>query len=70
MWATHPEMAKRWEEETPEGSKLPEKASSKKKPVREQIKLAIGSLVGSHSLIDDVILELLNEDENEAQTDL
>jgi hypothetical protein len=26
MWATHPEMAKRWEAETPKG-KLPEKVT-------------------------------------------
>lgn len=29
MWATHPEMAKRWEAETPHG-KLPEHAKKKK----------------------------------------
>jgi hypothetical protein len=30
MWATHPEMAKRWEEHTPKGTKLPEKVEHKK----------------------------------------
>ena len=29
MWATHPEMAKRWEEHTPKGTKLPERVSPK-----------------------------------------
>lgn len=27
MWATHPTMARRWEEHTPKGKKLPEKVS-------------------------------------------
>ena len=34
MWATHPEMAKRWEKETPKGKKLPEKV--KRKPKRKK----------------------------------
>jgi len=29
MWATHPEMAERWEEHTPKGKKLPEKVHTK-----------------------------------------
>lgn len=31
MYAQHPEMAKRWEEETPKGKKLPEKVKPKSK---------------------------------------
>jgi hypothetical protein len=31
MHATHPEMAKRWEKETPPGRKLPKKAPKKAK---------------------------------------
>jgi hypothetical protein len=31
MHATHPEMAKKWEKETPKGKKLPEKKKAKKK---------------------------------------
>lgn len=30
MWATKPEMALRWERETPKGKKLPEKVKKKK----------------------------------------
>jgi len=30
MWANNPEMAKRWEKETPKGKKLPEHAKPKK----------------------------------------
>lgn len=30
MYATHPEMAKRWEKETPKTNKLPERKSPKK----------------------------------------
>jgi hypothetical protein len=29
MWATHPEMAERWEKETPKGKKLPEHKKKK-----------------------------------------
>ena len=35
MYATHPEMAKRWEKETPKGKKLPEKAKAKSKSRRK-----------------------------------
>jgi hypothetical protein len=31
MYANHPEMAKRWEKETPKGKRLPEKAPAGKK---------------------------------------
>jgi hypothetical protein len=31
MYANKPEMAKRWEKETPKGKKLPEKVPAKKK---------------------------------------
>jgi hypothetical protein len=31
MYATHPEMAKEWEKETPKGKKLPKKVTTKKK---------------------------------------
>jgi len=31
MHATHPEMAKRWEKETPKGKKLPEKKKPRSK---------------------------------------
>lgn len=31
MHATHPEMAKEWEEHTPKGKKLPKKVAKKKK---------------------------------------
>jgi hypothetical protein len=31
MHATHPQMAKRWEEETPKGKKLPKKVTPKAK---------------------------------------
>jgi len=31
MWATHPEMAREWEKETPKGKKLPKYAPRKKK---------------------------------------
>ena len=30
MWANHPDMAKRWEAETPKGKKLPEHVKKKK----------------------------------------
>ena len=29
MWATHPQMAKQWEEHTPKGKKLPLKVRKK-----------------------------------------
>jgi len=29
MWATHPEMARQWEEHTPKGAKLPKKVKKK-----------------------------------------
>jgi hypothetical protein len=29
-WATDPETARKWEDETPKGKKLPERVSSKK----------------------------------------
>ena len=29
MWATKPDMAKKWEEHTPKGKKLPEKVTKK-----------------------------------------
>lgn len=29
MYATHPEMAKQWQEETPKGKKLPKKVGKK-----------------------------------------
>jgi len=31
LWATNPEMAKKWEKETPKGKKLPNKVKKKKK---------------------------------------
>lgn len=31
MWANKPKMARRWEDHTPKGVKLPEKAPAKKK---------------------------------------
>lgn len=30
MWANNPEMAKRWEKETPKGKKLPKKKGGRK----------------------------------------
>ena len=32
MHANEPEMAEKWEKETPKGKKLPEKVTAKKKP--------------------------------------
>jgi hypothetical protein len=29
MYATHPDMAKKWQEETPKGKKLPKKVGTK-----------------------------------------
>lgn len=37
MWANKPEMARKWEEHTPKGAKLPEK-KVKKAPVKLNIK--------------------------------
>lgn len=31
MWANDPEMAKKWQSETPKGKKLPKKLKKKKK---------------------------------------
>lgn len=31
MHATHPDMAKRWEKETPKGKKLPKKVAKRRK---------------------------------------
>jgi hypothetical protein len=31
LWATNPEMARKWEKETPKGKKLPNKVKKKKK---------------------------------------
>ena len=34
MYAKHPDIAKRWEEETPTGKRLPRKLGKKRKPVK------------------------------------
>lgn len=34
MYATHPEMAKKWQEETPKGKKLPAKVKKKSTPTK------------------------------------
>lgn len=34
MYARHPEMAKRWEEETPTGKRLPQKLGRKRKTTK------------------------------------
>jgi len=39
MFATHPNMAKRWAEETPSMKSLPEKVSKKKKKPMDQFKV-------------------------------
>jgi hypothetical protein len=40
MWATHPEMAKKWEKHTSKGKKLPKKVKKKKANFDLILKLA------------------------------
>jgi hypothetical protein len=44
MWATHPEMAQRWEDHTPKGKKLPEKVHTKNAFVLGFEKMAVMDL--------------------------
>jgi hypothetical protein len=37
MWATHPEMAKKWERHTPKGKKLPKKVKKKSENIIDLI---------------------------------
>ena len=36
MWATHPQMAKQWEEHTSKTAQLPDKVKSKKPKVKDK----------------------------------
>jgi hypothetical protein len=36
MWATHPQMARQWEEHTPKNTALPDKVKAKKPKVKDK----------------------------------
>jgi len=65
MYATHPEMAKKWEDETPKGKKLPKKLPLKKEDLEALLQMksldaAVNSLIENpYQNVEALVVEIL-----------